>query len=108
MYNYAATVLRVIDGDTLELHVDCGFSMWFKGRFRILGINAPEMKKATHRAGTTAKEFLEKLLPVSSVVEVWTTKPDHFGRWLAKVNLPDGRDVAKLLLESGNAVPFMQ
>lgn len=44
LYNYAATLVRIIDGDTVSLDVDAGFGIWLRGeRFRLAGINAPEM-----------------------------------------------------------------
>ncbi len=41
-YDYAVTVARVVDGDTLDLDVDLGFYLRSRLRFRLLGIDAPE------------------------------------------------------------------
>ena len=45
VYSYTAEVVRVVDGDTVELAVDCGFRLTFKDRFRLAFINAPERDK---------------------------------------------------------------
>ena len=37
-------VLRVVDGDTLDVTIDCGFDIWKKERIRLLGIDAPEIR----------------------------------------------------------------
>ena len=42
LYCYRATVLRVVDGDTIDVMLDLGFSVSLKERIRFYGINAPE------------------------------------------------------------------
>ena len=44
MYNYNATCVRVIDGDTIDADIDLGFSVKIKKRIRLAGINAPESR----------------------------------------------------------------
>ena len=34
-YLYRGTVIRVIDGDTVEIEIDMGFDIKFKGKFRL-------------------------------------------------------------------------
>ena len=41
---YNAKVLRVVDGDTIDLMVDLGFSIHHKVRVRLYGINTPESR----------------------------------------------------------------
>ena len=41
MYEYAATVERVVDGDTVDVTLDLGFSIQYQARIRLLGINTP-------------------------------------------------------------------
>ncbi|MFL5900937.1 MAG: thermonuclease family protein [Solirubrobacterales bacterium] len=111
LYNYRATVLNVVDGDTVDLTVDVGFRMWMQDRFRLLGINAPEMKTP---AGPDAKAFLVSLLPVGTKVLISTRKPrDKWGRWLAEIRRtdangdPEAVTIDKQMISSGHAVPFM-
>jgi hypothetical protein len=52
-YVYAATCVKVIDGDTLDLLVDLGFRAFEKVRVRLRGYNAPELSTAEGRAKQT-------------------------------------------------------
>ena len=43
MYEYRCKVIRVIDGDTVDVDIDLGFQVWIRGeRVRIMGIDTPE------------------------------------------------------------------
>ena len=43
MYEYRARVIKVIDGDTVDVDIDLGFGVWLKDeRVRIMGIDTPE------------------------------------------------------------------
>ena len=42
MYEYKATVDRVVDGDTVDFIVDLGFSVKIKIRTRLAGVDTPE------------------------------------------------------------------
>ena len=45
MYDYMATLVRVIDGDTVDCDIDLGFGVWLKNqRVRLYGINTPETR----------------------------------------------------------------
>lgn len=45
MYDYRATVIRVVDGDTADLRVDLVFDVSINSRYRLSGIDAPERGK---------------------------------------------------------------
>jgi micrococcal nuclease len=113
-YIYRAECLNVVDGDTVDLHVDQGFHSYRVERFRLLGVNTPELhsKDEFERArAQKAKDFLiSKLSPVGKPTGKWplivkTTKSDSFGRWLCELWLGD-LWVNKSLLDEGLAVPF--
>ena len=42
MYEYNCEVTRVVDGDTVDVIIDCGFSILHKARVRMYGIDTPE------------------------------------------------------------------
>ena len=45
MYEYRAKVIKVIDGDTVDVDIDLGFGVWLKDeRVRIMGIDTPESR----------------------------------------------------------------
>lgn len=90
---YPALVKRVIDGDTIVVTVDLGFSIFHDMPLRMYGINAPETNSSNpvERAnGLAAKRWLEDRVDGKSVL-VQSVKPsDKYGRYLAEVWLTDG------------------
>ena len=45
MYEYKAKLVRVIDGDTIDVDIDLGFKVFLqKERVRLFGINTPESR----------------------------------------------------------------
>lgn len=105
MYEYAARIVRVIDGDTLVADVDLGFHVTVRETFRLTGIDTPEIhgvKKNSeeYRRGMETKKFVEKLLELTDWRVMLLTKKDEqgkYGRWLAEV-LP--------MLEEGGVHPW--
>lgn len=77
-----ATMVRVVDGDTVDLNVDLGCDISVKMRCRLDGINAPEMKTAE---GKASKAYLEQLFPAGTELVVQTVKDrkEKYGRYLA-------------------------
>jgi micrococcal nuclease len=104
IWTVPATVVRVVDGDTLILDLDLGWRVWRRGeRCRLAGINCPELRTD---AGHAAVTFVRELLPpmVLSTVIFRSSSLDKYGRPLGDVELPDGRDLATVLLGAGHAV----
>lgn len=126
---YGATVVRVIDGDTVvlrvekryELAVDFGFyirdtivsAKHAEMSFRLAGINAPEttgVDATTKARGLASKMELERLLSLGPIVAT-TYKPDKYGRWLVQLQVQEGPlsiNVNQALIEGGFAVPYME
>jgi len=85
MYNYSAKVIRVIDGDTVELLLDLGCNVFRKETIRLYGINAPEKNGLTHEAGVKSMLYLDKLLTkINNNCNIQTIKDrnDKYGRLL--------------------------
>jgi len=86
-----ARVLRVIDGDTIDVEIDCGFRTVRTERLRLLGVNAPELRArepAEREAAQLAKAHLMQRLPATPgrwSVLIRTSKADAFGRYLADI-----------------------
>lgn len=113
MHEYKATLIRVVDGDTVWLEVDLGFRITMKVDFRLYGIDAPERYgiKADPEAAERSKKYLELLLaplPIGrpQALTIKTYKPDKYGRWLADIWTEDGNSVNNLMLLTGNAVQY--
>lgn len=111
LYNYQATVDRVIDGDTVEVTVDLGFRVALRQTVRLYGINAPELHGPTAAAGQAARDFLRKLLPAGTQILITSFKAngagDKYGRWLGKLEFADGMSVNEEMVRTGNAVRYM-
>ena len=64
MFEYKCKLLRVIDGDTVDVDIDLGFGVWLrKQRIRMYGIDTPESRTRDleeKKYGLAAKEFLQK------------------------------------------------
>jgi len=84
-YLYKARVVKIVDGDTLDLDVDLGLRVRTQIRARLFDVDAPE--KWDPR-GLALTQLLQAMLPPGSEVLVHTYKDpkDKFGRWLAKVS----------------------
>ena len=104
-YRYRALVRRVVDGDTIDLDVDMGFRAWrMSERFRLAGINAPELRGESRAEGAAARAFVVGLLAPNAEVVIETAKDDAFGRWIATVWLSDGRCLNDVMVEAGHAI----
>lgn len=107
MFEYAATILRVVDGDTVDLKVDLGFRHFMEDRFRMAGINAPDNENVTAKKAATA--FLSGLLPVGTKVKLKTDKDEteKYGRWLGIIWISSSAlSVNTLMLDNGHAVIY--
>jgi micrococcal nuclease len=86
IYIYKASLVRVVDGDTVDLIIDLGFDTSRHERFRLYGIDAPEIR---FEAGKAAKAWLEDALMPLEAIYVQTiqlstkAKRDKYGRFLA-------------------------
>jgi micrococcal nuclease len=121
VYKYRAMVHNWVDGDTVDLLVDLGFRTKMEDRFRLYGINTPEMRphkvdfsSAEARQGAiklaeAARDYAAKLAPVGSYVMIETIKDaqEKFGRFLAVIYVASHKEsVNDLLLQKGHAKPY--
>jgi endonuclease YncB( thermonuclease family) len=89
-YIYQATLERVVDGDTVDIVIDLGFSTFRRERIRLYGIDAPEINT---EAGKLAKGFVEgwfrdnpKFFIETIVAEGKSvSKRDKYGRYLGTI-----------------------
>lgn len=93
MENYTRKVVlvkRVVDGDTVDLVVDLGYTITVTDRFRMEGYDAPETYapkiQGERAAGTEVKEYLAKVLEEhSNSLFVRTKKTGKYGRYIATI-----------------------
>ena len=98
MYEYKCKILRVIDGDRVDVDIDLGVGVWMhKERIRLYGIDTPESRtrdKVEKIFGLEAKRMVETWLPSGSTQFLITEKDrtGKFGRILGKFIIFDGKN----------------
>jgi len=110
---YSARITRWVDGDTFDAQViveaklmDVGFHVevlsqgaQFKIRFRLFDYEAPEDSGPERSMGLIATQAARLLAPEGHVYLIHSYKvPEKYGRWLARVTRPSGRDLAEELV----------
>jgi len=91
MYEYAIKqVVKVVDGDTIDIIIDLGFDLTKKERVRLAGIDTPESRTRDleeKELGLEAKDFLTRRLEDGMVsgLKVKTEKDGKYGRMLGWV-----------------------
>ena len=116
MFEYYATVLKVVDGDTIDVMVDLGMGVHRKERLRFSRVNAWETRGEHREKGLLAKARVADLLPLGERIIIKTKKDKRgkFGRYLAEIIIPVNhwRDIKEdtnlndLLLKEGHAVLY--
>jgi micrococcal nuclease len=105
-YDYYATPVRVVDGDTVDMTIDLGFHMKATLRFRLLNADAPEHREPGWAECT---EYTKQWLATHTGIKATTYKTDSFGRWLAHVTADNGDDLSQgitaLMAEHGWTSP---
>ena len=95
MYEYRATVVNVIDGDTIDVDIDLGFFITKRERVRFAEIDVYEIKigkdttEEQKQIGLAAKAYVENLLLNRQVLlkTIKINSSDKYGRFLALVFL---------------------
>ena len=86
MHTYKCEILRVVDGDTVDVDIDLGFGVWMrKERVRIHGIDTPESRTRDleeKKYGLAAKEFVKSYLKAGfdATLQTEKDKTGKFGR----------------------------
>lgn len=99
----------IIDGDTIDVLVDLGFSVKKECRLRLVGINTPESRTRNldeKALGLSAKKFLAETLAESDSIEFLSHGTGKYGRVLATLYTVKGgkkTDVNKLMVREGHA-----
>ncbi len=96
----AATVLSVGDGDTIR--VSDGAK---RVTIRLACIDAPETAQKPY--GIDARQKLQTLAPVGSVVSLQTKTTDRYGRTVAEI-FRNGRSVNQAMVSTGEAFVYWQ
>jgi micrococcal nuclease len=89
MYEYQIKeVSEVVDGDTIDMVFDMGFSMFCEQRVRLAGVDTPETHTTNEeekKMGLEAKEFVRAWIKAQKTLKAKTTKDDKYGRILTQI-----------------------
>jgi endonuclease YncB( thermonuclease family) len=99
--------VRVIDGDTLEVRARIWLDQEVTTSVRLAGVDAPEIRRPSCAAERALGEAATAFVAALALVDVTLVEVEHDkygGRVVARLMLPDGRDLSELLLAEGHAV----
>ena len=115
MYEYKCKIIKVVDGDTVDVDLDLGFGVWLRDeRVRIMGIDTPESRtsdKVEKQFGLAAKARLISLLGDSAILDTQINKNGEnmkgkFGRILGNFRTEQGEHCSRILIREGHAVAY--
>jgi len=109
---YNATVVRIVDGDTIRLDIDLGFDIILKNQsVRLYKVDTPECRTRDLKekaAGLLAKVVVQDLIAVGERVFI-RTKLDtkgKFGRLLGTIITADNLNINEHLIDNNYAVEY--
>jgi len=110
MYEYKCNITRVVDGDTVDAEIDCGFDIIFKSRIRLYGIDTPESRTRDldeKARGKLASQFIKDKIAEAELVKVKTKldKKGKFGRVLGSI-IADDEDLNESMVKNYLAVAY--
>ena len=115
MYEYPVKIIKVVDGDTVDVDIDLGFGIWLRNeRVRLYGIDTPESRtrdKVEKRYGLYAKNYLKSRLGKTSTLRTQKDGKGKFGRILGEFIIYDAetdayRSVNQMMIEQHIAVEY--
>ena len=110
MYEYRCEVVKIVDGDTVDVDIDLGFGVWMRGeRIRLHGIDTPESRTRDleeKKYGLAAKEFLTKWLNSGNIIlKTHKDAEGKFGRILGELWYNDV-NINQKMIEEHHAVAY--
>ena len=113
MYEYRVKIVKVVDGDTVDVDIDLGFGVWLKKqRVRLYGIDTPESRTrdlVEKRFGNMAKAYLKDRLSGGAILGTRLDKKGKFGRILGEFFVLDGEEKSNInqeLITNHHAVAY--
>tara|TARA_B100000282_G_scaffold295845_1_gene276064 strand:- start:75 stop:491 length:417 start_codon:yes stop_codon:yes gene_type:complete len=114
VFEYKCNLVKVVDGDTVDVDIDLGFGVWLrKQRIRLYGIDTPESRtrdKVEKVYGLAAKDFLSKMLSTGEMsIKTHKDAKGKFGRILGELFMKTSigeLSVNQSLVENSHAVRY--
>ena len=110
MFEYKCKLVRVVDGDTVDVDIDLGFGVWLrKQRIRLYGIDTPESRTSDPIEkvyGNAAKDFLIKWTGAGELrIKTHKDAKGKFGRILGELWTFD-TNINQTLVDNHHAVRY--
>ena len=102
-FTYRGTVTHIVDGDTLDVRLASGKSE----RIRLIGIDTPERGECYATKATERARLLAMSKPVVLRGDATQDTRDRYGRLLAYVWIPGGKDLGYQLIAGGFAKVYV-
>ena len=109
LHHYKAELIRIIDGDTIDVMLDLGFFVWVKKRIRLYGIDTPETRTRDLEEKQRGKESTARLTELISQPAEFTISShgiDKYGRCLGTIFVGE-KNVNELLVSEGFAKVYL-
>ena len=117
MFEYNYKLVKVVDGDTIDVDIDLGFGVWLRNqRIRMYGIDTPESRTRDDeekKFGLLAKDKLQTLLANGKALKTYKDAKGKFGRilgdFVAQYEQGNGwhqMTATQILIKEGHAVAY--
>ena len=110
-FEYNGTLVKVLDGDTIDAYIDLGFDLKIKKRIRYMGIDTWESRTRDleeKKKGLAAKARNKELLE-SGTFKIVSYGTGKFGRVLGEVFVETDnglQSVNQILIDEGHAYEY--
>jgi micrococcal nuclease len=113
MYHYKVDQInRIIDGDTVEVTLDLGFSIYNRLRIRLADIDTPEIrtkdleeKKRGHEAAQRLRDLMYEAFD-NDTLTMTSEKLDKYGRYLGTFYTNKPNSINQILVLEDLAKPY--
>ena len=111
MFEYECKMVKVVDGDTVDVDIDLGFGVWLrKQRIRLYGIDTPESRTSDdveNVYGLAAKDFLIKWTNAGDLtLKTFKDGKGKFGRILGELWFGRTHNINQILVDNHHAVRY--
>jgi len=107
-YYYNCTLVKVVDGDTIDVDIDLGFDVVLANqRVRLHGIDTPESRTRNleeKKLGLEAKARLVELC--GDQLQLLSLGRGKYGRVLGIPHTTDGKNICQMLMDEGHAIEY--